>query len=267
MFGKQKYTGYKQEDFTTAYAKYYNENIIQLSSDIKTALQKSPFSGGKIPSLQDACNLAKPGYDEIENGYTVEKDNSIHVAVLTTMPEVVPEMWDWWFSWHGDKSNKYKLWHPKAHISAQWKDGKENMPSYIGRTSMIEEYIGKKAEKADIQFISPLSLGFSEDALKNKEKQVFICARIGFTNLPVDFGWLVHQIRSTEGGSEMRSRFWMGGKYIQIKGNNIFANTISTALQNIVRLPNQQAADLLTHCSEEMNHLAKFLPKLYAEFH
>jgi hypothetical protein len=32
------------------------------------------------------------------------------------------------------------------------------------------------------------------------------------------------------------------------------------------KVSQQQASDLVNHCSEEMRHLAIFLPALYAEF-
>jgi hypothetical protein len=27
---------------------------------------------------------------------------------------------DWWFGWHSDEPQRYKLWHPRAHVHAQW---------------------------------------------------------------------------------------------------------------------------------------------------
>ncbi len=33
----------------------------------------------------------------------------------------------------------------------------------------------------------------------------------------VDAGWFVHQVRSTPGGSEMRSRFWDGRPHIAVR--------------------------------------------------
>jgi hypothetical protein len=42
--------------------------------------------------------------------------------VLTQMPKVTPAMWDWWFAWHGSEAQRYKLWHPRAHISSKWAD-------------------------------------------------------------------------------------------------------------------------------------------------
>lgn len=263
----EKYRGYKEADAEKPYAKYYNENIQAVSPKIINALKQSPFTAGKLLPIEDAVYLRDNGYTEIENGYSIEADGSVHIAALTAMPMVTPEMWHWWFGWHGCMANRYKLWHPKAHVSAQWKDGNQNLEAYIGRTSMIEEYIGKKLEKAAIQFVKPTELGFTVEDIANKNEVVYICARLGLTTIPADFGWLIHQVRKTKDGSEMRSRFWLGGKNIQLRLNGTPSKLISTVLQKAVKIPKQQAIDLLTHCAEEMNHLATFLPQLYSDYH
>ncbi len=263
----EKYIGYKQPDFATAYSKFYDETIIPIAPTIAKALDKSPYPAGRLLPLDKASFLMADGYFEVENGYTMEADGSARVAVLTDMPNVTPQMWDWWFGWHGNQANKYKLWHPKAHLDAQWKDGNQDLESYIGRTSLIEEYIGTKLEKAAIQFIEPTVLGFKTAGLTDKNKAVFICARLGYAHFPLDFGYLVHQIRQTKNGAEMRSRFWIGGEHIQLRMKGFVPNLISKFLRKVRRIPPKQAIDLLQHCSEEMNHLAAFLPQLYAQYH
>lgn len=260
----KKYIGYLQGDYNTPYAKFYQINISPVSAQVEHALQTGACLPGVLPPVSEASALQAPGYAEIETGYALELDGSLRVAVLTEMPAVLPEMWDWWFGWHGSQDNRYKLWHPKAHQSAVWQDGKPDI-AYIGRVSMIEEYIGARLEKANIRFLDPSELGFPDQ--EAKEQAVYICARVGFTQWPLDIGWLVHQIRATEGGAEMRSRFWMGGSHIQLRAKGWLPGLISKMLQKMVRLPDRQARDILVHCSEEMNHLAKFLPQLYAERH
>jgi DAPG hydrolase PhiG domain len=263
----EKYVGYKQADYSTAYAKFYDETFASITLPVLKGLNDSPFAAGKIPPLSKATILKEKGYQDIENGYTLEADGSAQVAVLTPMPNVAPYMWDWWFGWHGSRANRYKLWHPKAHINAQWKDGNQSLDTYIERTSLIEEYIGKKLEKAAIQFFSPTELGFLEGDIADKSKVVYICARLGYARFPLDFGYLVHQIRQTETGSEMRSRFWLGGEHIQLRMKGALPNFLSKIIRKLRRIPRQQAIDLMTHCTEEMNHLAAFLPKIYAELH
>ena len=256
------YLGYKSNDYTTNYAKYYDETIAPAPMSVAKALNQSPYPTGTFPPLSKITDMMQSDYASVETGYSIEADGSVHVAVLTKMPHVLPKMWDWWFGWHGDLSNKYKLWHPKMHLSAEWQDGQGDTGQYIGRTSMIEEYITpNKLEKANIRFIPP-----SELCLTNDEKQVFICARVGYTHFPMDMGWLVHQVRSTtEGGAEMRSRFFLAGQNIQLRMRGWLPKMLSKGLQKVGRLPKDQAHYLLIHCAEEMNHLAAFLPELYAK--
>jgi hypothetical protein len=109
-------------------------------------------------------------------------------------------------------------------------------------------------------------LGFDANDLTDETKVVFICARLGLTNFPLDFGYLVHQIRATENGAEMRSRFFVGGKHIALRNDNFLSRATSKLLQKVYQIPEQQAIDLLTHCSEEMNHLGKILPNWSAGF-
>ncbi len=256
-----KYLGFRQKDFAASFSKFYDENVAPVKAEILTSMQVKI----SLPSLAEAAqNLTQNGHNEYETGYELLPNGEQRVAVLTTMHDVTPPMWSWWFGWHGCRDNRYKLWHPKAHVAAAWQDRKDDT-AYIGRTSQIQEYIGETLEKANIRFFEPTELNFSEKYIADNEEVAVICARLGLTTFPLDFGYLIHQIRKTEQGAEMRSRFFMGGEHIAIRSNSFFAKSISKLLQKYYRLPEQQAIDLLTHCSEEMNHLAKVLPKLYQE--
>ncbi|HOT80465.1 MAG TPA: hypothetical protein PKY13_10785, partial [Microthrixaceae bacterium] len=70
-------------------------------------------------------------------------------------------------------------------------------------------------------------------------------------------------------GAEMRSRFWMGGSHIALRGDRPGAALADRAARPVIaRLLGasaQSAADLLIHCAQEMSHLAAFLPELHAD--
>ncbi len=56
----------------------------------------------------------------------------------------------------------------------------------------------------------------------------------------------------------------MGGPYIGVRrGGNRLADSVIRPIA-AHQLPDPR--DLLVHCSQEMNHLAGFLPEIYAEF-
>jgi hypothetical protein len=61
----------------------------------------------------------------------------------------------------------------------------------------------------------------------------------------------------------MRSRFWMGGRYVALRSGKSFADK---ALRLFVARQLPDPRDLLVHCAQEMIHLAGFLPALYERF-
>ena len=119
--------------------------------------------------------------------------------------------------------------------------------------------------KALIQYKHPTEFGFSINAIKDPSKAVYICSIVGHSKFPIDYGYLVHQVRAVEGGSEIRTRFWMGGQYIHVRKECNLTSLTSTFVQIMKILSPDYGRKMLIHCSEEMNHLATFLPKLYAE--
>jgi hypothetical protein len=266
------YLGYRDNDATTPWGEYFKPEMAPLPRHVVEALQHGTQAGPTLLSLDEAARVADDGYQQTENGYGVLEDGSYQVSVRTDMPGVTPAMWTWWFGWHGSDSRRYKLWHPRAHLSATWKDGVRDAPdpgrtgaqSYIGRWSMINEYIGSTMLSAAIQFVQPAAMGLPPDS----DDAVAICARLGSGDAPVDVGWFIHHVRSTPSGSEMRSRFWMGGPNIAIRNvPDVAATAVSKAVRPIAKriLGNAESSgrNLLVHCAQEMNHLAGFLPDLY----
>jgi hypothetical protein len=73
-------------------------------------------------------------------------------------------------------------------------------------------------------------------------------------------------MRETSDGCEMRSRFWLGEPHLRFLPEGHFLDSLiqRPALRRALMPPNL-GRDLLVHCAEEMNHLASFLPALYAQ--
>lgn len=259
------YLGFNEADRQSGYQLVYREPVSPAPADIEAIAAAAPLSWGALPDVDQMHSLQAPGYAAVENGYALAPDGSLAVAVKTEMPGVKPLMWDWWFGWHSADDRRYKLWHPGAHLSARWADGGAE-EGYIGRTSVISEYIGPDVLDAAIRFVSPLDLGFSADVVNDPERIVYICARIGHPTLPVDYGILIHQVRATPEGAEMRSRFWLGGKYVRLRQQGRLAGWALGILRKIKSLPAHFGPNLLRHCSEEMRHLAGILPEVYDRF-
>lgn len=279
-----RHLGYRDDDLTKPFAGYLNSMMQPVPSHVDKALRTGlePTAGGY--EVEDvAAHLSAPGYTPMETGWTRTSAETLVVSCLTDMPDVTAEMWDWWFGWHGSDSARYKLWHPRAHVFAAWGDDRSSqrhltdIERYIGNVSYGDEYIGSTLSHFAIRFVEPSTLGFAPSA-----GTTHICARIGTSDLPVVAGWLVHQVRPTDRGSEMRSRFFLGrAEILDVPANStsrpmstrLLANPVGhRALAPVVatvgrrRTSAQLARDLLRHCAEEMNHLAAFLPRLFTEF-
>lgn len=261
------YLGYRDDDADTPFGKYFRPEMAPLPRHVVTAVQLGPQAGPLLLAFDDAPTVADAGYQLTENGYGVLADGSIQVSVRTDMPGVTPAMWAWWFGWHGEDSRRYKLWHPRAHVSAHWRDGVSAdhrcPPRYVGRTSLISEYIGSTLLRAAIRFVAPETLGLPA----GDDGALAVCARLGSGDVPVDAGWFIHHIRSTPEGAEMRSRFWLGGPHLAVRGAPGVASRAARPLAaRVLGVSASRARDLLVHCAQEMNHLAGFLPDLYREF-
>ena len=257
------YLGYRGDDANTDFGEFFNPEMATLPTHVIDALHHGPQADQVLLEFASAATLLDEGYHQTENGYGQLRGGGFQVSVRTDMPGVTPQMWDWWFGWHGSDSRRYKLWHPRAHASARWADhnaGENSDGHYVGRTSLIEEYLGSAYAKAAIHFLPPEQMGLPRHRLGDS---VAVCARLGSSEVPVDIGWFVHQIRPTAEGAEMRSRFWMGGPYVRARHGNLLANTVVRPVA-ARQLPDPR--DLMVHCAQEMNHLAGFLPALYAKF-
>jgi hypothetical protein len=126
--------------------------------------------------------------------------------------------------------------------------------------------VGPTIFRLRISFQEPRDFGLSEGSFKEARVGTAVCARVGFSDRPVDTGYLIHLVRETSQGCEMRSRFWLGEAHVRglPKGNPI-DRILQARLVRRTMMPRRLSRDLLIHCAEEMNHLAGFLPDLYAQ--
>jgi hypothetical protein len=252
------------ETASSPYAKFFNPAMAALPGHVIDALSKGPVASELLAPFDRAKDLQEDGYIWAETGYTIAPDGDARIACLTHMPGVTPAMWDWWFAWHGSEALRYKLWHPLAHVDVAWADGKGAMDHYIGRTSNIVEYVGAQRLNVGVRFVDPAALGFDTRALARRG-QVAICGRGLMRDLNMEAGWLIHLIRPVPGGSEMRSRFWIGGPHVNPIGMTGGAGKLIGRAAALLRpFSAAQAQELLIHDAQEMNHLAGFLPVLYA---
>lgn len=264
---KTIYLGYTDEELRDSpYARFFKPAMAPLPAHVDEALLIGAQAHELFPPVERASELLAADDWPIETGYTLAPDGSMRVFVLTDMPAVSPAMWDWWFVWHGNEAQRYKLWHPRAHLDVRWSDGSGDLGYFIGRTSNVVEFIGNECLRLTIRFVPPSQLGIDEAELKRRG-EIAICARGGLAGAPLETGWLVHHIRPTPNGAQMRSRFWVGGRNVSLRGMPGTAGAvIGRALGRLQPMTDDMAASLLVHCAQEMNHLATILPALFAQF-
>ncbi len=198
--------------------------------------------------------------DELPFSSGVERlhDGILHVSVLTRMPNVTPQMIEWWFGDYMETTEHYKRWHPRDHVWMAWEDKQPG--THIGAKHLVHEYIGGELNKLRIAFVPPER--FFGDAWGSVPGAVAICAYPGLLEQPIDMGRMVHLAYPRPWGCELHSRFWLG--YVRSRNGSRVINTLGNSPRlRRMRASNAMGRALHVHCHEEMTNLAGFLPELY----
>jgi DAPG hydrolase PhiG domain len=221
---------------------------------------------GEIAGIERAAVTLQAEY---QDGVRRAPDGTALVLCTTQMPGVTPAMIDWWFGWHLPETARYKLWHPNAHLKAVAKEDRsalaDDRARYVGNASHVDEYIGRAISRLSIEFQPAASFGFTN---LDRLGATAICARTVDRRTASEGGSLVHLVLPTARGCEMRSAFFLGRIASRIPLLSPLVNLVAnTPLVRRLAITDRFLLDLFQHCSEEMNHLAKFLPALYADTH
>jgi hypothetical protein len=203
--------------------------------------------------LDQANQLLEPGSLALESGYLRLEDGSLHVASRTAMVGCKGRMIDFWFGFLRTPAH-YAWWHPRDHVWCDWV-GERGTGRYVGGTHRVHERIGGELVKLKIQFRPPSGY-FDVSRFAEAGVSTVVCARVGPLDAPVWAGHLIHLIRDTDYGCEMRSRFWLGDVDP--------AELAPTPEARTQLFPDRVGAGLSQHCTEEMAYLAQLLPDLYA---
>ena len=273
---REHYLGMKAGDLVEKpYARYWNPVMQPLQEQVAEAILHGPEASELGFGIERADLLVEPGYLPLENGTTKLASGEIFVAVLTKMPGVTGAMFEWWMGWHTMEHQRYKLWHPRAHIAngtsrrcAGTIQNSATREKYM-TTHYVTEYVGKTKQDITISFAEPAAYFSNTSAFMENGITATICGMVGLQRAPIIIGRLIHQIREVEGGSEMRSRFWLaqtGGQ--KGSGERVFlAGSSAPTSSSIGSSTGTWGRDMVVHCGMEMNHLASFLPALYSDYH
>jgi hypothetical protein len=259
----------------TALQPFFDDRI-ELAQDVLPALQKPlRIEDALQPTPKELNRLLEPGYLPGESGYCAFPDGTGYAASLTRFPGCTPAMFRWWFWWHSFAAERYSLWFPWNHVSIRRDDGwKETAPGltdeqrYIGSTHHITEYIGPHRLDIDIIFVDPSELGFATGRFAAAGIAGHACGEVYLQNPRLHIGTMVHLIRETDDGFELRSRYWLAHKVkLSVLGHGLDLDRVAGVLgiKKLLSGPGL-AYEQLVHDQIEFTHLARILPAVYAEF-
>ena len=246
-----------QEEMRSPLYEYYQLDIAPTPPEKAAQIMAGNFDPAGALHPRDMNRLFDEGYLPGEFGWWSLEDGGMVLANLTPMPGVKPEMFDWWFAWHGLASMRYKIWDKDDHYYCQTRnpevalnDSLSMKERYWNTTHDIKEAMLDGQEPVDVclTFVPPATVGYDSEKLKDFQGTI-VC-----TAGPV---MMSHFVRPVEGGSELRTRFWFGYQWVNGK---------------IVRVPEFTPTDmavkaLLMHNVKEFTHLAEILPSLYEKYH
>ena len=247
-----------QQEKDSSLYKYYELDMVPAPPE-KYAMAEKPADPALALHPSDMNKLFDEGYLPLEVGFCNLPDGGGTLANLTPMPGVTPEMFDFWFAWHGVEPMRYKIWNHDDHYYCLTQNMDRALDKslslkerYWDTTHHVEEDVGMGKEKIFINFRNPVDIGFDPVKLADF-KGTIVCA--GNEHSPTI---MCHFLRPVEGGCELRTRFWMGYSVIDGKPKKI--------LPDGVQFPLEPVQALLRHNIKEFTNLAAILPKVYAEF-
>lgn len=236
--------------------KYYELDIAPVPPEKVKQIMSMTYDNQDGLPIEDINVLFDDGYTTSEFGLFGLPDGGCVVCNYTDMPGVTPEMFDWWFAWHGLDPMRYIIWDKDDHYYCQSQNVEQNLNAslsmkerYWNTTHDIREAMMENQEPIPIKltFVPPTVVGFDPEKLKSFKGTIITTPGPAI---------MVHFIRPTERGAELRTRFWMG---------------YTATDKGVVRIPDFPAdvirgRALLYHNVKEFTHLAKILPRVYEEF-
>lgn len=225
----------------------------QIPSEIAIALQKNEITGTPFSRKNDILLLS-----DLQNevGYKKMADGSYLVSMTCPMPVVTPDMINWWFWWHPQASERYRMWYPGEHIGISYaqKDRayfeQDQPPTFKSNTHYPTEKIDGVKTPLRIDFVTPEEFGFSRELMAANKVPLIVCGHVGVFKGLVWHTEMAHIFKETEDGLRLISRFWIG-------------QTLKSPILRELILTDKTANGMAEHCCIEYRNLAEILPYLY----
>ncbi len=257
------------EDKKKSYYKYYLQDMAPVPQEKYDQIAAGPMDNAVAPLIQNRNDLFNPGYMPAEFGWWLLPDGTALIANQTFFPNTTGEMFDWWFAWHPIDRLRYACWDSEDHYDVYLNDPARALDMSL---SMRERHWGSihnvwesldssaPAGLLQIRFKRPGEMGYDESKIDTPACNALVCANcstIGNDQIPDVPVVMTHFLRPVEGGSELRSRFWLGWQIINGEAVMCIPDGIS--------VPAEVPKTLLGHNVKEFTNLAAILPSIYAE--
>lgn len=246
--------------------------LTPIDAEAADALETGPIDPTSALAADDVDGLLDASPLPVECGYCFMDDGVGYVAMRVAMPGVTGEMIDWWFDWHADDPLRYRVWHPRAHVSnSVQRPATAGGRPHWGATHFPVEDVGLGVQHLRIDFEAPEQLGFSPGALERPGVAAIVGGRAGDMRKRARHTKMVHVwLREPEGGGTfLRSRFWIGlgiRPYLPTAAAAPIGWLIDRPAGRRLLIPRAAPLVLARHCAEEYTHLAAILPELYARY-
>ncbi len=245
-----------EADKQKRYYKYFLEEMAPVDPQVYAGAAAARLTPEQVLPPDQVDLLFEPGYLPAERGYCALPDGSAYMANLLFLPDVTPEMFDWWFAWHSLDSLRYKIWDREDHLYCRTRNPEQvrnpalsYREKYWHTTHDITEAFGPEPKDVAVPFIPPQEMGFSPEKLRDFGGTIIAMAGEDCRTISCHF------VRPAEGGVELRSRFWFGWCLSGGKPRRFDSE----------RLPEQLPRALLLHNIKEFTNLARLLPRIFPE--
>lgn len=233
-------------------------------------IERGPVDPSQTLPLAEIDCLLDPAPLPVETGWCFRPDRVGYVAVRTAMPAVSAAMVEWWFDWHAHDPERYRLWHPLAHIGNSIEPpALRGAKAHWGAVHHPVEDVGTGVVHARVAFEPPTAVGFSTDALDDPAVATIVCGYVGDDRRGLRHSVMAHVFLAEPDGVVLRSHFWLGAAirpYLPAPLAAPIAPALNNRLVRRLSLPAGLPRGLAAHCAEEYANLAALLPELYGRF-
>lgn len=259
-------------------AKYYDIPLEPLGPLQQQIIDAGPIDPGLALKPENLLDLLKPeGYAKAEYGYCMMDDGAGYLATYSVYPGCTTRMMGWWFRWlnvhtkgmpEGQGNLKYKIWCPPDHFDHGFINKKDGADG-IYTVESLDLGQGESKIYSVRHPINLRDLGLTEE--RERELKAagcwFDCAWVSYHSLEEPHRELPGTILSLSlsrpypfGGVEKCFRVWVG---YGMKDGKLYFNSETPASM----LCDAYLKKIQIHATVEAQHLAKFLPQLYEEYH